>query len=71
MGKIAIVAAGLRPQHATTMRENAKTVLREQTFEGVEPAVADHFADETAHYVDLLLAGIEEKVKAAYQAPPG
>ena len=70
VAKIAFLAARLQPEHASQMRANAKEVLREETFPGVDAVLADHFSDEVAHRVDQLLAGIEEKVRDAYQAPP-
>jgi len=68
VGKIAFITAGLTVEHATAMRERAQTVLRAETFPGLEAVWSDHLAAEIADHVDALLSGIEENMRVAYQS---
>jgi hypothetical protein len=71
VGKIAFVAADLRPEHATAMRETAREKLLAEVSPGLGAVWSDHMGAEIADNVSAILTNIETAVAEAYrQAPP-
>jgi hypothetical protein len=71
VGKIAFIAADLRPEHATAMREAAREKLLAEVSPGLGAVWSDHMAEEIADNVSAILTNIEKTVAEAYrQAPP-
>jgi hypothetical protein len=71
VGKFAFLAAGLRAEHVTSMRESARKKLLCESYPGLENVWSDDLGVEIAESVSAILTNIEAAVTEAYrQAQP-
>jgi len=67
VGKIALLAAGLRAEHVTSMRESARMKLLCESYPGLENVWSDDLGAEIAESVSAILSNIEAAVAEAYR----
>jgi hypothetical protein len=71
VGKIAFLAAAMRPEHAAGMRQAAQEKLPSETYPGLEGVWSDQLGAEIAASASAILTNIETAVAEAYrQARP-
>jgi hypothetical protein len=71
IGRIAFLAAAMRPEHAAAMRQAARQKLKSETYPGLEGVWSEHLAAEIANNASAILTNIEKALTEAYrQASP-
>jgi hypothetical protein len=71
VGRIALLAAAMRPEHAAAMRQAARQKLKSETYPGLEAVWSDHLGAEIANSASAILTNIEAALAESYrQVPP-
>jgi hypothetical protein len=66
VGKIAFLAAAMRPEHAAAMRQTAKERLARDTFPGLNAVWSDHLGAEIVDSASAILTKIETALAESY-----
>ena len=67
IGKIALLNAGITSEQAEQFRKNGRQVMLNETYPGLDAAMADHVGAELADRVEALLNRIEILVGETYR----
>ena len=70
IAEIAFLAATMRAEHATSMRQRAREKLRNDSYPGLEAVWSDQLGEQIAESASAILTNIETALTKAYRTNP-
>jgi hypothetical protein len=67
IGEIAFLVATMRPEHAATMRQQARIKLMNETYPGLEAVWSNQLGEQIAESASAMLTNIESALTKAYR----